>query len=113
MNLFGMFSWGRQNPDVISHEECAAAVKARSCDVIDVREPGEFTGGHVPGAVNRPLSGFDPQQLPSGKPVILICRSGGRSAQALSKARAAGRDDLRHYAGGTMGWQARGGAIER
>lgn len=112
MNLFGLFSKGGQDPGVIGHDEFVAAVKNQSCFIVDVREPGEFANGHVPGAINQPLSGFDPKQLPSGKPVVLVCKSGGRSTNALSKARAAGRDDVRHYAGGTMGWQGQGGAIE-
>jgi rhodanese-related sulfurtransferase len=114
MNLFGLFSKDGVGADSseISHEDLAAAVKAASCHVVDVREPNEYAGGHVPGAINQPLSRFDPRQLPSDKPVILICKSGGRSASALGKARAAGREDVRHYAGGTMGWQDRGERTE-
>jgi rhodanese-related sulfurtransferase len=112
MNLFGLFSKAGQDAGLIGHDEFAAAVKSKSCFTIDVREPNEFAGGHVPGAINRPLSGFDPQQLPSGKPVVLICKSGGRSANALSRARSARLGDVRHYAGGTMGWRGRGESIE-
>ena len=112
MNLFGLFSKGGQTSGVIGHEEFAEAVKAKSCVIVDVREPGEYASGHVPGAINRPLSGFDPRQLPSGKPVVLVCKSGARSANALSKAQAAGRQDVRHYAGGTLGWLGRGEATE-
>ena len=113
MNLFGLFGKSRRDPGVISHDEFVAAVESKSCVVVDVREPAEFAGGRVPGAINLPLSAFDARRLPKDKPVILICRSGGRSATALSRTRAAGRDDVRHYAGGTMGWQGRGGALER
>ena len=115
MNLFGMFSKGGGDGNIseISHEDLAAAIKARSCHIVDVREPNEYAGGNVPGAINQPLSSFNPQQLPSGKPVILVCKSGARSASALSKARVAGREDVRHYAGGIMGWQGRGEKTER
>ena len=112
MNLFGLFSKRGQDAGVIAHDEFAAAVKGRSCVIVDVREPGEYAAGHVPGAINRPLSSFDPKQLPAGKPVVLVCKSGARSASALNKARAAGRAEVRHYAGGTMGWRGQGGAIE-
>jgi rhodanese-related sulfurtransferase len=98
---------------VISHDELANAVKAKTCIVVDVREPGEFSSGRVPGAVNHPLSRFDPTRLPAGKPVVLICRSGARSASALSKARAAGRQDVRHYAGGIIGWHRSGGDVHK
>ena len=113
MNLFGLFSKRGPDAGVIGHDEFAAAVKAKSCAIVDVREPNEYAGGHVPGAINRPLSSFDARKLPSGKPVILVCKSGARSASALSKARAAGREDVRHYAGGTMGWPSQGGAVDR
>jgi len=112
MNLFGLFSRGGPNPDVIAHDEFAAAVKSRDSFVVDVREAGEFAAGHVPGAINQPLSSFDPRRLPSGKPVILICQAEGRSAKALGAARAAGLENIRHYAGGTAGWKRMGGAIE-
>ncbi len=114
MNLFGMLSksGGGANANEISHEDLAAAIKSKSCQVVDVREPNEYAAGRVPGAINQPLSSFNPQHLPTGKPIILVCKSGARSAAALSKAQAAGRDDVRHYAGGTMGWQGRGEAIE-
>ncbi|HXZ16176.1 MAG TPA: rhodanese-like domain-containing protein, partial [Roseiarcus sp.] len=49
--------------------------------------------------------------LPSGKPVVLVCQSGGRSLSALARARAAGRDDVKHFAGGMSQWRMRGGAV--
>lgn len=113
MNLFGLFSKRAPDPSVVAHDEFVTAVKAKSCLIVDVREPNEFASGRVPGAVNHPLSQFDPKRLPMGKPVVLICRSGARSANALSKARSAGREDVRHYAGGTMGWQGQGLPTER
>lgn len=112
MNLFGMFAKAAQDPAVIGHDEFVEVVKSNSCAIVDVRETAEFASGRVPGAINQPLSQFDASRLPKDKPVILICRSGARSSTALTKARAAGREDVRHYAGGTMGWQSRGGAIE-
>ena len=59
-----------------------------------------------------PLSTFDPQQLPSNKPVVLICHSGMRSRSALSKAHSTGRNDVKRYAG-IVGWHSRKGAVER
>jgi rhodanese-related sulfurtransferase len=61
--------------------------------------------------VNLPLSRFDPDELPSGKPLVLICQAGGRSRNALNRARASGREDVRHYAGGMNGWRMRGGDV--
>ena len=113
MNLLWLFSKSAPDPSVIAHDELARAVKARSVVVVDVREPNEYAGGHVPAAINPPLSRFDAQRLPQRKPLVFVCKSGARSASALNKARAAGREDVRHYSGGAMGWQARGETIER
>lgn len=95
---------------VIEHGELVRAIAQQSCVVIDVREPHEFTSGHVPGALNHPLSTFDPADIAKGKPVVLICQAGGRSGKALRQALNAGRQDIRHYPGGMTGWRARGGA---
>jgi phage shock protein E len=52
--------------------------------LVDVRTPGEFSGGSVPGAVNIPLD-MIPAQLATFKgkeSIVLFCRSGMRSGQA-------------------------------
>ena len=79
--------------------------------MVDVREPHEFATGHIPNALNMPTSSFDPKELPQGKPVVLVCQAGGRSRNALNKARAIGRDDVRHFAGGMNGWRSHNGPV--
>ena len=96
----------------IDHDELVQAVEQKACVLVDVREPHEYQGGHVPGAVNHPLSTFDPANLTQGKPVVLICQAGGRSGKALRQALSAGRQDVRHYPGGMNGWRARGGPVD-
>ncbi|MBV8103893.1 MAG: rhodanese-like domain-containing protein [Hyphomicrobiales bacterium] len=110
-----LFSRSRSelDPSVIDFEDFEEAVKADACVVVDVREPHEFAGGHIPMALNLPMSSFDASQLPSGKPVVLICQAGGRSRNALNKAQASGRDDVAHYAGGMNGWRMHGGDVAR
>jgi rhodanese-related sulfurtransferase len=62
--------------------------------VLDVRTPGEFSQGHVKGAVNIPVDqlGLRLAELgePGGTPVIVYCRSGMRSRRASSILRTAG-----------------------
>ncbi len=65
----------------IEHEHLQEACLAGDCHVIDVREPGEYEAGHIPNAINHPLSRFDPAQLPTDKPLVLVCQAGGRSAR--------------------------------
>ena len=63
--------------------------------VVDVRTPGEFAGGNVPGSINIPL-----QEIPHrmdeikklAQPITLICMSGGRSGQATAFLKAQGID---------------------
>jgi phage shock protein E len=54
--------------------------------IIDVREPDEYTSGHYKGAVNIPLSTIasSPQvaELDKNQPIVVYCRSGGRSQMA-------------------------------
>lgn len=59
-------------------------MKSESCNIIDVREKVEFATGHVPTAVNLPLSEFVSgyQVLDKDKTYHIICQSGARSGQA-------------------------------
>jgi rhodanese-related sulfurtransferase len=102
---------GSTSVPAIEHDELVQAHRERSCIIVDVREPHEFRSGHIPGALNHPLSQFNPTSIAQGKSVVLICQAGGRSATALRRALAAGRQDVRHYPGGMSGWRARGGPM--
>jgi rhodanese-related sulfurtransferase len=99
------------DPADLDLEAFAEAVHASEVTVVDVREPHEFAAGHIPDSVNLPMSSFDPRDLPTEKPVVLICQSGRRSRNALDRARAAGRDDVKHYAGGMSQWRTHGGDV--
>lgn len=102
---------GSSSVPAIEHEDMQKAVESGECHIVDVRELQEYQSGHVPGALNHPLSAFDPTKLPQGKPLIFICQAGGRSAKALAATHNAGRLDAVHYAPGTGGWKQRGGVI--
>jgi rhodanese-related sulfurtransferase len=109
-SLFGK-SDSKASPREIGHDELRKAIGDGSVTVVDVREPHEFAGGHIPGAINLPLSRFKPNQIPAGKAPVLICQAGGRSGKALLQAHAAGATHVRHYPGGMNGWRARGGEV--
>ncbi len=84
--------------------------------VIDVREPHEYSAGHIPGAVSHPLSGFDPDAVAAliaedGRQPVFSCASGVRSVHALMAAQQAGLDITRHYKGGFKDWYGAGETI--
>ena len=110
MGLFDIFKGGA-SADEIAHDDLVTALETNACVLVDVREPNEFQSGRVPGSQNMPLSRFDAGRLPNDRTVVLICRSGARSAGALARARASGRNDVRHYRGGVIGWTREGGEL--
>ena len=111
--IFNLFAKADSSPrdGEIGFDELKQAVESGTCAIVDVREPHEYAGGHIPGAFNLPLSRFSPAQLPKGKPLVLVCLSGARSAAALNQARNAVATEVRHYSGGMKGWRANGGAV--
>jgi rhodanese-related sulfurtransferase len=98
----------------LSAPELAAKLHEGSAIVIDVREAAEFEGGHIPGAINLPLSSFDPGRLPDrqGRMLVLNCAGGKRSAIALEQCAAAQAAARTHLAGGIGAWEAAGLPIE-
>ena len=78
--------------------------------VLDVREAGEYATGHLPSSRHIPSAELDKRlgELPSGKPVIVVCASGSRAARAASALRKAGRADVFCLDGGVSGWQQAG-----
>jgi phage shock protein E len=85
----------RAAPDVVK-ETLAAGAK-----VVDVRSVGEFRTGGYPGAVNIPLHELRGrlQEIPKGKPVIVYCASGVRSASAVRVLKQAGYADVLNAGG--------------
>lgn len=73
---------------------------------IDVREPDEYTGplGHLPGAELIPLDTLEAasSSWPHEEPLLLICRSGGRSAKAAQALALRGFRHLYNLAGGML-----------
>jgi len=76
--------------------------------LVDVREPHEFEIVRIPGSVlipkDRILSGEALSGLPQDRPIVLHCKSGQRSAEALAALHAAGFRDAVHVGGGVLGW---------
>ncbi len=78
--------------------------------LVDVREPAEFEIVQIPGARLIPkgdiLNGSALAQFPQDKEIILHCKSGVRSAEALAALKAAGFGNSVHVQGGVLAWAA-------
>ena len=91
-------------------DEIKALVDQGAAVLVDVREANEHAELAIPGAALVPLSRFSAAALPplQGKELILHCKGGARSAQALDACRKAGIDNVTHMAGGIMAWRQAG-----
>ncbi|MGQ0741392.1 MAG: rhodanese-like domain-containing protein [Alphaproteobacteria bacterium] len=77
--------------------------------VLDVREPSEYAGplGHIEGAKLVPLGQLAARakELPKDKPIVAVCRAGGRSAQATVILQKAGFERVANLTGGMLRWK--------
>jgi glyoxylase-like metal-dependent hydrolase (beta-lactamase superfamily II)/rhodanese-related sulfurtransferase len=89
---------------------------AGEVQVIDVRETDEFNGafGHVAGARLVPLGSLAARagELSKERPIVTVCRSGARSAQATVLLAKAGFEKVANLAGGMLRWRAQGYRVE-
>ena len=98
----------------ISADDVQAIEQAlsRGARIVDVRTPAEFSGGHIDGALNIPLSALGGSLKRLGKkstPVVVYCRSGSRSGSAAEILRRSGFTEVHDLK--TMGnWQRVGEA---
>ena len=85
-------------------DDLASALE-RGERVIDVREPGEYAAGHVPGAENIPMGQLMSRtgELDPAARVYVVCASGNRSSAMTDALRGAGFDAV-NVVGGTAAW---------
>lgn len=102
------------------------ALQSRGAPIIDVREPAEFAAGYLPGAVNIPrgVLEFEVDGHPAvncvrdaalayrAQPVVLYCRTGGRSALAADALRQLGFSEPLSLAGGFALWNEQSRTVE-
>lgn len=102
--VVGFFLWRRFAGKTSAVD--ARKLVADGAALIDVRSPGEFGGGHLPGAKNIPVGDIGRRAGeigPKDQPVVLYCASGMRSASAASQLRSLGFTQV-HDLGAMARW---------
>ena len=91
----------------VSVDEALRLWQNKEAVIIDVRTPGEFKDGHIPGVVNIPLDELEKRlaEIPKTGKVVLICRTGNRSAQGTKLLRSKGFDNVFNSTGGMSTWR--------
>ncbi len=97
-------------PGVLAERLADGTQQQLPLQLLDVREPHEFNDalGHIPGATLLPLQELAQRmgELDRERPLVAICRSGARSAQATVLLRKAGLVHVANLAGGMLRWRA-------
>ncbi len=91
----------------------AASKEQSGAFMLDVREPDEWAAGHIDGATLIPLGELAARvaEIPSDKEVVVVCRSGNRSAQGRDILLGAGLPSVTSMAGGMNEWAAAGNKV--
>jgi rhodanese-related sulfurtransferase len=105
-----------QSLKLISTDEMIELMDIEEIQLVDVRTPSEYNEGHVPDAQNINFydENFDQQieTLDKSKPIIVYCKSGGRSAKCASKLVEKGFEKIYDLEGGFSQWKFKGLTIE-
>lgn len=91
-------------------QELKAHLRQGDLTVVDVREPSEYRKGHIPNAWLIPLRLVRQQgkTLPTGQPIVVVCRIGRRSRLAATMLLDMGFAEVYNLEGGTLAWEAEG-----
>jgi rhodanese-related sulfurtransferase len=95
----------------VSATEAASMIEERKdLQLIDVRTAAEYADGHLAKAKLIPLQEIETRlaEIDKSKPVLLYCRSGHRSGNALKILQGKGFTQAKHVEGGINAWQAVG-----
>ncbi|WP_407268361.1 rhodanese-like domain-containing protein [Radiobacillus sp. PE A8.2] len=113
--LYSVFRYLKQRKVLKTLTEDQFREGYRKAQLIDVREPKEFEGGHILGARNIPLTQMKQRliELRKDKPVYLYCQSGARSARAAMLLNKKGYQDLNHLQGGFKKWNGKIKKVEK
>ncbi len=95
----------------------AQSMNKQGALLLDVREPDEYSAVHAPDAKLIPLGQLNSrlQEIASykNKPIVVMCRSGRRSSQAVALLKEAGYTQVSNVKGGIQSWESEGLAVIR
>ena len=101
----------------VTHAQATLLINRENAEVIDIREPDEYTAGHLPESRNIPASRIDERigELEKFKdaPLILVCQTGARTAAVMKRLEKLGFSKLHALDGGIKGWGEAGLPLKR
>lgn len=97
--------------------EAVQLINHRDALVLDVREESEFAAGHIPSSKHIPVGKIEERlkelEKYKKKPVVVICRSGSRSASAGSVLKKNGFAEVHNLKGGVLAWEQANLPVQR
>lgn len=110
MILKKLFPASRQERAALGVGEAKRRLDAGDARLVDVREPDEWRAGHVAGAIHIPLGTLASRAsaLPKDREILVICRTGNRSALAQERLEQAGFTRVTNVEGGVTAWAEQG-----
>ena len=108
-----MATWRSDGPGAEIGPRGAVALLAEDAVLVDVREAYEWDAGHVAGAVHLPLDAMSDRlaEFPRDRRIVVVCRSGRRSARATELLTRSGFDAV-NLEGGLLAWAEAGLPLE-
>ncbi len=106
--------FGKPVPSVNATEAKALMAAKPTPFLLDVREPVEYQQGHIAGSKLIPLGQLGSRlgELPTDKPILVVCQTGSRSSMAAQQLAKAGYH-VTNVGGGMMGWMRAGLPLKR
>ena len=97
--------------------EAVQLMNRKDALVVDVREQGEFSNGHISGAKHFPLASLEKRSSElkkyTKKPIVVVCASGARSRSACTTLKKLGFEDVSLLAGGIGAWRQASLPVEK
>ncbi len=105
-----LFGTAQQEATAVGVDAAKAKIEAGAALLVDVREREEWQAGHIAGATHIPLGTLPTaaSPLPKDREMLVICRTGNRSAKAQEKLAQAGFTHVTNVTGGMTAWAEHG-----